>query len=162
MPLDATAREANVIDSIKKYFVDNIFTTKGIPLSFDDALTQPKLTGSPSEVDKWVNILPGPIDFKTMSDFMLEIFCCVRKDDEGFKLAQLRDTVQELLTDTDGTYPDGMKRITFYQSVPGGQSNWVSLGALVVQDITDSGRMKAGDETKFRVLTVRLRFASKA
>ena len=162
MTLDATARKANALDSVKKYFVDSIFTEKKVPLSFDKALSVPKVQGSPSTVDKWVNILIGIWDPDTLSEFILTIFCCTRKDNEGFKLAQLVDNVSEFLIDTDGTYTDGMMRIPFYQSNSGDSSTWTQLGSFVVQDVIPSGSDDADDGTKFQTLTVRLRFASKA
>jgi len=161
MSLDPTAREANVLDSLKKYFVDNLFTISKIPLGFDQTLSQPKIQGSPSEISKWVNINFGEIDITTMSTFFFEMYLCSRKDNEGFVLAQLRDTVSELLTDTDGTYGDGMKRIPFYKSVEGGFDNWTLLGQFLVQDVSESGRFFGPDNTKYRVITPRLRFASK-
>jgi len=161
MALNPTAREANVIDSIKKYFVDNIYTTEGIAVTFDDSLSQPKVQGSPSEVDRWVGIETGDLELDTLSEFFLEIYVCTRKDNEGFRNAQLRDTIMGYLVDSEGTYTDGMMRIPFYRSVAGGFSNWTLLGNLLIQDVIESGRMKTPDETKFKVLTVRLRFASK-
>ena len=44
MSLHATAREANVTDSIQKYFIDNLETIEGLAVTFDKALSQPKLT----------------------------------------------------------------------------------------------------------------------
>ena len=156
MALHATAREANVIDSNKKYFIDNLETTEGLVVTFDKALSKPKLHGKFD--DRWVSIAFGPIIIDTLSTALLDIYCCTRKDNEGFKLAQLRDTVEGYLTN-DGSSGDGKTIIPFYQSHP--TDPWTLLGGMVVVDVIPSGRMEAPDETKYRILSTRLRFASK-
>lgn len=153
MTLNATARESNLRDSLKKFFVDNIETAEGVAVTFDKALSIPNIQGK--EVDKWVSITFGPISFDTMSDVIIEIYCCTRRDNEGYKLSQLRDKVVGYLIDY--TKPDGKARIEFYQSSYSGA--WTSIGKLLVWDILPSGDMIAPDETKFKVLTVILKVA---
>ena len=156
MALHATAREANVVDSLKKYFIDNLETVEGLVVTFDKALSQPKLTGR--FTDRWVSVAMGPISFDTLSTALIDIYCCTREDNEGFKLAQLRDTVEGYMTN-DGSPGDGKKIIPFYQSHP--TDAWVLLGGMVVADVIASARLEAPDETKYRILTARLLFASK-
>ena len=157
MALDPTARLANVKDSLKKYFVDSLYTGEEIPLTFDKGLaTPPTLQGT--AVDRWVSINFGLLDMEALSTLLLNIFCCTRGDAEGFRLAQLRDTVMGYLTDTDQS--DSMKRIPFYRSRASGA--WTLLaGGFMVQDVTESGELEAPDETKYRILTAKFRFASK-
>lgn len=156
MALDPTVREANFRDSVKKYLTDAIETVNGIPLTFDKALAHPNLQDK--SIHKWAGVIFDAIHIGTMSEISIRIFCCTRKDGEGFKLAQLRDTVMGYLVN-DGTVGDGMVRIPFYQSHAVGV--WTLLGSLVIQDILESAQMEAPDETKFKILTVRLRTASK-
>jgi hypothetical protein len=52
-----------------------------------------------------------------------------------------------------------MRRIMFFASHP--TDAWTEIGTLMVDEITESPRMEAEDETKFKVLHVRLRTASK-
>jgi len=94
-----------------------------------------------------------------MSTFLVRVSVCTRQDNEGFKLAQRRDDVFELLTDDTGTYPDNMARIVFYRSYP--TKAWVVIGGMVIQNINESGQMEAADETKYKMLTVTIRFASR-
>ena len=152
MALDATAREANLWDSIKKYFIDNITT---VPLLFDRSLAEPYV--KEMSTDKWYSFILGPTDISALSDITLYIYCCTRSDNEYHKLSQLVDNMRELLT--DNTMTDGMKRIPFYQHYPPG--TWTVIGYFQVQEMYDSTRMTAADETKFKILTVRLRTASK-
>lgn len=157
MALDPSAREANIRDSVKKFFVDNIYRIAGYDLTFDRGIARPLLQGTPSDVDKWVSVNFGPIDMSELSEHSLMVYCCTRKDNEGFKLAQLRDTVLGYLSDTAQT--DGMKRIDFWRSFPG--QPWTLLGAMVVQEVIESEQFEADDETKYKILTVRLRWGSK-
>ena len=158
MMLDATAREANVVDSWKKYLVDNLYKTEGIDLLFDRNLSTPKIQGQTDTVTRWVTANFGSISLSEMSDAMLMMFCCTRKDPEYYRLGQLRDTVMGYLT--DNTQTDGMRRITFYRSRSTGA--WIPLdNGIIVQDINESQRMDGPDGTKYKILNVRYRFSSK-
>ena len=156
MALHATARESNVIDSIKKYFIDNIEVIDGYAVTFDKALSSPKLQGR--AVDRWISVAIGSLSLSSISTIHFDVFCCTRRDNEGFRLAQVRDTVMGRLTN-DGSPGDGKVSIPFYQSHP--TDPWVLLGGMLVIDVTESNRMEAPDETKYKILTVLLKFASK-
>jgi hypothetical protein len=151
MSLEASAREANFRDSIKKFFVDNIETTEGVPVTFDKALSSPNIQGK--EVERWVSIVIGPIGFDTLSDAIVEVYCCSRRDNEGYKLSQLRDKVLGYLIDYNMI--DGKSRIDFYQSSYSGA--WTLIGKILVWDILQSGDIIAPDETKFKTLTLLLK-----
>jgi hypothetical protein len=154
MALDATAREANVKDSVKKFLVDNIYTKEGLQLTFDKNLSTPKIQGT--EVEKWVTVTFGQMDLGTLSSLMLTIFCCTRKDSEGFKNAQVRDRVLGYFLDTSQT--DCMARIPLYRS--SASEAWVQIGAMVVQIDSESRLMDADDDTKVKTISIRLRWAS--
>jgi hypothetical protein len=154
MALDITAREANVRDSVKKYFRDNIYTTEGYPITFDKTLTTPKVQGV--EVDKWVSIIFGDIELQTLSSFSIEIFCCTKQDSEGFKLAQLRDKVMGYLIDTSRT--DCWARIPLYRS--SASEAWTVIGYMIPQEIIETTYPDAGDNTKLKSINVRLRWAA--
>ena len=155
MALDPTAREANVRDSLKKYFVDSLHPT--YPVMFDKGLRTPDLLGTPGPTDKWVSINFGTMDRGTLSEHMLTIYCCTRRDGEGFKLAQLSDTVMGFLSDSGET--DGMRKIPFYRSYP--SKAWELIGGIVVQEVVESQQFEADDETKYKILNARLRWGSK-
>jgi len=159
MTLDATAREANIRDSLKKYFIDTFETAKGIIVTFDKGLSNPDLQPG-STVHRWISVNQGPIEIKDLSDIFVYVYCCTRQDNEGFKLAQLVDTVMEGLSVDPATATTSLKRITFYRSLPAPDA-WVPIGALVVQSIDSSMNLEAPDETKYKILNVRLRTASK-
>jgi len=152
MALDATAREANIWDSIKKFFLDNITTYS---VSFDKSLSAPATSGT--ALDRWFSVVMGSVEIGDMSDIVIDIYICTRKDNEWHKNAQMKDTMFELLTDP--TQTDATRRIPFYQSHP--TDPWVEIGALLIMEIIESPRLEAADETKYKVLHCRLRTASK-
>jgi len=155
MSLDATAREANFRDSIKKFFVDTFKRGEKIPLSFDTGLGKPDL--KLKAMDKWMSYNWGTLSLGKMSTAFGDVYVCTRRDAEGFKLAQLRDTVVGHLIDTDQT--DGMKRIPFYRSYS--DQAWDLIGGILVQEIIESAEMKGPDQSKYKILSLKLRFASK-
>jgi hypothetical protein len=155
MALDSSAKESNLRDSLKKFFVDNIETAEGISVMFDRGLNAPNIQGKVAE--KWISINMGPVILATMSDILIDIYLCTRKDNEGYKLSQLRDKVLAILV--DDSMDDGKKRITFYKSYAA--QAWEEIGKLLVWDIIPSGDMVASDETKFKILTVILKVAIK-
>ena len=55
MALDATAREANLRDSIKKFFIDNLETIEGLVVTFDKALSYPDLSDRTVEITRVSN-----------------------------------------------------------------------------------------------------------
>lgn len=156
MALDPTARESNFRDSVKKFFVDNLETTENIPLTFDKGLASPDLQGK--TVHRWVGVVFDGIHLGTMTEYNLRLFCCTRQDNEGFKLAQLRDTVMGYLIN-DGSVGDGKVSITLYRSYA--NQAWTNIGSMVIQDVLESGQLEAPDESKYKIITVRLRIPSK-
>src|SRR5512135_655045 len=99
MTLDATMREANLRDSVKKYFVDNLVTGEGVQITFDRGLSSPVVQGT--EVDRWISFNFGEMLPDQLYSQSITIFCCTKKDAEGFKLAQLRDKLMDYLIDTN-------------------------------------------------------------
>jgi len=154
MTLDATAREANIRDSVKKFFID----TYSVPMSFDKALSQPDLQGR--TVHKWINVIIHLSEVALLSDTLVHVYCCTRQDNEYFKLSQLRDTIVEGLSiDSSTSQSDAFKRITFYQSHP--TNPWTEIGKLLVTEVYESIPMEGPDETKYKIITVRLRAPAK-
>ena len=158
MSLDPTAREANLRDSLKKYFIDNLFTTEGILLSFDKQVADPSINITKS-VNQWISIKMGTMNRNEMGRFDVDLYCATRQDTEGFRLAQLGDTVMGYLTDTTKT--DTMRRIPFYRSRSGGFSNWTLIGQLLVSEIIESGEEDGPDDSKFKILTPIIRWSAK-
>jgi len=155
MALDSTARESNVRDSFKKFFIDNLYTSEHVKLTFDKGLAVPKLQGDIS-VESWIAVLFGPMYMGNVSEMTLQIYCCTRKDKEGYQLAHLRDKVLGYLTDI--SQDDGVRRIPLYKS---NETPWSQVGSMRVVVDMESGQMTAEDETKFKIISIRLKWGSK-
>lgn len=155
MGLDPTAREANFMDSVRKFFVDNIETGEGITVTFDTFFDIPKFTNR--DRTRWLSVNIGPLDRGFLTELSLDLFLLQREDPEGFRLAQFGDLIMGYLSDIDET--DGMKRIPFYRSYA--DQPWTLIGALLVIDVIEGDRDTAKDQTKYKQLTVLLKVASK-
>ena len=155
MALDATARKANLRDSLKKYFLDTYERAAGIPCLFDIGISKtPNLKNK--TVNRWLSIVFGPLSRDSLSDLTLRVFCCTREDAEGFRLAQLTDTLIGGLKDS--TMTDGMKRITLYRSHP--TDPWTEIGYLYVTDIDDGEEFNGPDMTKVSEVLVRIKWGT--
>lgn len=150
MTLNATARESNFKDSIKKFFVDNIYATEGVQVTFDKSLSSPKIQGQPQEVKKWVSINFGSFDVgEGLSFAEVIIIPCTRGDAEGYQLSHLRDRVVGYLTDP-GT-------ITLWKSYP---APWERIGSMSVFIDAESEQLEAEDGTKFKRIPITLKWGS--
>ncbi|RLA02598.1 MAG: hypothetical protein DRQ42_00210 [Gammaproteobacteria bacterium] len=117
-------------------------------------MATPYLTGH-KETTRWVNVRFGELSRGHLSTGFVEIYCCTRQDNEGFRIAQLGDLVMGYLSNNTG---DGIMRVPFYRShstLP-----WEKIGGIVVQEIIESAQFLAEDETKYKILTIISRFAS--
>jgi hypothetical protein len=149
MSLDSTARKANFVYSIKKHIIDNLYTGEGILPIFDQLLPPDK------SVSQWLFVRVGPLSRNTVSDFSVEIYCVTRNDYEGVRLFQLIDLVTGYFCG-DTAKPDGLIRIPFYDAVTQTQND-----SMLVMNCEEGETLDAPDESKFVVLTINLKMASK-
>lgn len=150
--LDPTLSEACLKNSIKKFFVDNIFTAEGIDIDFDVQYVMPEDVSG--EVNKWISIKFGAIEGGTLSRSHIIVNLFTREDTEGVDLAILRDIVLEKITDLNTT--DGRVRITLYDL------NWNIIGGIIPSLILESdeaGVLKDG--TKWKWLRIDLAWGSR-
>jgi hypothetical protein len=155
MPLDETAKLSNIMRSIKKYFVDSLYTAESIQLDFDKSY-QDVYAALPGRVDQWIIIALNPSDMDSLAELAFTIFMYSRKDPEAVNLFILRDKVMAYLIDTAQT--DGLARMTLYNAA------WAVIGAAVI--VLPAGRHEsdnfvAEDGTKFRYISASLRWGAK-
>jgi hypothetical protein len=123
---------------------------------FDRTLSDPATTGQRAVIE-WVSVIFGYMELDHLAEINLDLILCTRQDPEGYKLAQLRDKVVGYLIDT--TQTDGMTRVPFYRTYP---SPWELLGALVIQSVgPESAQIIQDDETKYKIVPIRLRWGAK-
>jgi hypothetical protein len=160
MSIYPTDKEVNFRQSIKKYFVDNVYTTYGVKLLFNsmgDDVADPNLINH--TVDRWVSIVFGDYsNWNKMIRRYIEIYTCTRGDPEKYELAQLNDIIINLLN--EHTITDGMKRIPFYNCVSEDSSTWVEIGKMLVQRYTMSKDYDLQDGTNLVRFNVLLRWGT--
>jgi hypothetical protein len=152
--MDKTAFESNAKNSLKKFFVDELEDI--CPISFDKSLTAPDIR-TDRTIKKWIFCYFKGLSRTSLSEYFLELFIMTRQDAEGAALAALSDSVFALLVDENQT--DGAKRIPFYDT---SSHPWSELTNMVVQNIIDMPSFDVPvDETKFKSLSVRIRWGTK-
>ena len=152
--MNPLSMETNVKSSLKKYFVD-VFADA---VTFDTSLASPDIRSQgPSVVKQWYNVDFGPFGRDALAEYMFDIYCLSRQDMEGVKLSEMVDTMMALLLDP--SVGDGIRRIPLYDVT---QTPWELVTNMMVQDIWDSPNVDiTEDETKLKVLSVRLRWGAK-
>lgn len=155
MALDATAREANFKDSIKKFCIDRFQKSLGYPCRFDRNVSTPRIQNK--EVDKWIAVFFGSSypDNLTKADVTFHV--CTRKDPEGYRLSQMRDKI--LGEFFDHTRVNGIIPVPFYQSHP--TNPWTIVGYMYPSLVWESGRYDAEDDTIFKSLLFNFKWAAK-
>lgn len=149
MALDVTAQKANFYYSIKKYIIDNFYIPGQCEIVFDRFLPPD------TSVEQWLAFIQNPLQRDTLSTYMIDLYCVTRKDYEGEKLTVLLDKVADYF-DGDITHTDGLKRIPFYDLITGEQK-----GAMVVTETKEGDTLDAPDQSKFVIVTITFRMASK-
>ena len=153
MNLNPLSREANVKTSVKKYFIDAL----GALVTFDTTLAAPDLRKQGiGAVKQWYNIDLGEFGRSELNEYMFDAYMLSRQDPEGVKLAEISDTMMDLLVDSLMT--DGMRRIPLYNV---SAAPWSQITSMVVQDIWDAPILDTvEDETKIKIFSVRLRWGA--
>jgi hypothetical protein len=150
--MDATASEKNLVDSLKKYLLDDLEAARGLEITFDPTRIEPN-TVLPSTTE-WITVVFGDLDRSGLASFIVDFYICTRKDPEGYRMTELSDAVFDCLT--DAAMADGKRRITLYNGLT------TAVGSLLVHEILEGGHADAPDKTKFKIITARLRWAIKA
>jgi hypothetical protein len=155
MSLDETAKLSNITGSLKKYFVDSLYTGESIQLDFDKSY-QDVYAALPDRVDQWLIIAFDPSNMDALAELAFTIYLYSRRDPEAVNLFILRDKVMGYLVDIVQT--DGLARINLYDAA------WATIGAAVI--VLPAGRQESGnfvakDGTKFRYISASLRWGAK-
>jgi hypothetical protein len=147
MALPNNASEYNLIMSLKKYFKDALPS-----LTIKSGQTAVYMT---TATTKWMSIVLGNQVVDTVTDAMLNLYICTRKDNEGIELSNLRDDVVDLIN-TSG----GKRHITFY-NVSADRTSFTPIGALVINNkFNISEELTTMDNTRYRLITVMLKWVS--
>jgi hypothetical protein len=159
MALDNTAKLSNITDSLKKYFVDNLYTVESIHLDFGKSYEE-VYKDLPERVDQWAIVAFDPLTPDTLSELSITIYMFSRRDPESKNLYLLRDKIFNYLIDTSQT--DGLARVTIYDT--SNPASWVAVGKGVVilpAGRSESANYMADDGTKFRYLSLLFKWGAK-
>ena len=137
--MDESLKEANIWRSVRKYFIDNL--NSKVPVYFDRIVT----ASSDSASDQWVNIMIEALTPAHVSNAVMTLFLFSKQDREGIELAELRDTVLELL------YPGS---IDLYDA------DWNKVGALSVFIDSQSGTNYNPDQSKMLYIQCGLKWGT--
>jgi hypothetical protein len=154
--LSPLSRESNYKDSLKKFFVD-MLSTENVPVSFDKMVNFPDIYQeafriTDERVDRWVFVTAGNIYQRTpFIEAYPSIFVCARRDNEGYKLAQLRDYIL-------GKISIGMA-IPFYRSYPD-PVEWELLTQMTVYHQGETAQLTTKEGTKFKEISLELKWAA--
>jgi len=159
VPLDNTAKLSNIVNSLKKYFVDSLYTAESIHVEFGKSYEE-VYKALPDRVDQWAIIAFDPVVVDTLSELRFSIYMFSRRDPEAANLYLLRDKIFNYLIDT--TQTDGLARVTLYDT--SNPVSWVSIGKgviIVPAGRADSSNYEAEDGTKFRYFSLEFKWGAK-
>lgn len=154
--LSPLSRESNYKDSVKKFFVD-MLSTENIPVTFDKMVNFPDIYQeafrvTDERVDRWVSVISGNIyERSPFIDAYPMIYVCTRRDNEGYRLSQLRDYVL-------GKISIGMA-IPLYRSYPD-PVEWELLTQMTVYHLGETAQLTTKEGTKFKEIALELKWAA--
>jgi len=153
MALDATAKIVNVKKSVRKYFLDNLYTIDGYEVTFDKGFTPPKVQGV--EKNQWysLNFLESNNESKASQD--IEIIIASRNDPEGDTVMAMRDTLFKYIVGDEG----GQRSITLYNC--DNPASLVSLGGMLIIPRINTGVLEAEDNTKYILFPITILYGVK-
>ncbi len=151
MALEATLQEVNFRRSVKKYFVDNLYTAQDIYIAFGTTYKEPvdEVTGPR---DAWINFhFDGLSVTGTLASGKVAAYMFSRRDLEGDLLAGVRDELMATLIDL--SMPDGIRRVPLYDE------NWDIIGGMLISTGLESKESKGKDNTLFKFINIHFNYA---
>ncbi len=99
-----TLSEVNLKTSLKLFFNQKFTVEKSIPIVYDKAVSEPYISSNNmiEITTQWISILFRNTDKDDVSELVVEIFCCVRKDADSVIMERLVDEVNDVLFPENG------------------------------------------------------------
>lgn len=152
MAIDPTHSEECFRKSIKKFFVDNLYTIKGIYIDFDKTYNVPSVAGVP--VNKWIIFHFDGIHYRgNVATGRVGAYMFTRRDSEGTELSKLRDILYDYMIDYN--MPDLKTRVPLYDLT------LTQVGGMPVTVGDESEQMLGADDTKYKYMNLYFRFGVK-
>jgi hypothetical protein len=155
MALPEISKEKNFKISMRKYLYTNAnLYSPPISLLFDTGMEVPINEDSPSP--SWMTINFGTFIVGTLNEAMVDIYCCARNDTSSDVVSDLRDLLVEWFTDSSQF--DSARRIPIYINLNTAEEEIV--GWMVASIAYQSPLMLATDGTKYKLVTIQLKWSS--
>lgn len=153
-----SADEQNIRKSFKQYLLALLELDLLIDLDifFDVTMIDPARLHDKS-LKNWVVVHFGKARIHGLSDMIIDLYCCTRSDPEGDTLSELATLMVDYLTDP--LQYDGKKRIPIYDFM---FTPHPLVGGMIVEDFNRSEDMMGPDETKYKIISTRLRWVARA
>jgi hypothetical protein len=148
--MNSRGKAENIDVSIKKFFIDNVETLKGIPVSFDPAFISPDPWDR--TITQWLAVNTGDERLRQLCSATVNVVCITRQDEEQVRLAQLTDIVCDCLIDNDGSHIN----IRMYEA--GSPPIMIPGSFLIVSGVTRSGKMDGPDGTNYNVVSFAIKW----
>lgn len=151
MAIAPTLSEEFYKNSVKKYFVDSLYTTEGVFISFEKLTTDPA-DAVPDGITEWIvfkfmgNAYKSPVSQRKLDAYLFS-----RGDEEGHALSVLRDKLVSALIDL--TMPDGIRRAPLYDAT------WATIGGMLLTVGKESEEEVATDDTLYKVVPINILYA---
>ena len=145
----------NLQRSVKDFCITNLITTASLNVYFDIKYVDTKLVDA-AKIKQWIVVDINNINsWGVLKTAAVSFYLHSRNDPEGDDLAGLRDSLFVYLEDMSKT--DGQVRIPLYNTST--NKPWAKLGDMLVYVMSESPVYIADDKTKFREISVLLRWA---
>lgn len=155
MVLSPESRQADLTDSLKKYFLDTIETVSGIKIFFEWMDDTP-VDDAGVKLDKWVIFDFGDSDLGAVSEILIFVHLFVRKDSEEYLLSRIQDTFMGYIIDEDST--NGLVSIPYYDTTA---SPWVQIGGILPFVKKIYGAQDGKDNTKIKTIQLLCKWGGK-
>lgn len=152
MALDPTISEVDFKRSVMKYLIDGL---SGISLFFKPLNSAPR-DDTDAELSQWVVVLLGERRIDAVSSCYITFDIYSRKDDEGFEISRIVDSIVEIFIDEDAT--NGLKFIPLYNT---SGTPWVEIGGILPIHKYSSRVMPGKDQTLLKSVTYEFKWGAK-
>ena len=152
MALDPTISEVDFKRSVMKYLIDGL---SGISLFFKPLNNAPR-DDTDTELSQWVVVLLGERRIDAVSSCYITFDIYSRKDDEGFEISRIVDSIVEIFIDETAT--NGLKSIPLYNT---SGTSWVEVGGILPIHKYSSRVMPGKDQTLLKSVTYEFKWGAK-
>lgn len=153
MPLDPSHSDTNFRRSVKKYLVDNLYTTDGVYIDFS-RIYQTPTDGIGDDINEWIRFQINGLTFRgTTATGRVAAYLFTREDVDGKNIAVLRDLLVNYAIDISMT--DGLARVPLYDET------WTQIGSMILTVGTESDEERADDDTLYKFVNLYFTYAVK-